>query len=265
MAKSKLEFYSLGMVAQDIAENSFEVEVFPMEITTAKGGDLNAPSTANTSSVSSTGEHSNTVVDRNRNIKATWLALGASNRITPPNVSKGETVMIYNYAGTDKYYWVTMDNEMDLRQNEKATFFFSNKKGVVTDGLLEKSYYFTVDCINKFIRLFTNKNDGEYTTWDVSINTEKGVMSIKDGKGNFIELDSSKDKLTITTLKDVEVNTKFTVVNSTDKVTVNTKVAEVNASESATLNTKVSTVNASDSATIKTNTCTISSSQCNIN
>lgn len=235
LQQSKFKFFSLGMIAQDIAEDSFEVQVFPMEITTSGGGDLNEPPRNATDSVDAKGENSSVVVDKGKVVTATWVPIGASNRITPPNVCKGETVMLYNHAGTDQYYWTTMDNEMDLRKNEKATFFFSNKPGIASDGLLEKSYYFTIDCINKFIRLFTNKNDGEYTTWEVKIETDKGLLFIEDGKGNRVEIDSQKDKLTITTLKDVEINTKN------------------------------ATVNASDSATIKTNVCTIDSSQCNIN
>ena len=155
----------------------------------------------------------------------------------------------------------SLDNEIDLINNEKATYFFSNKKIIDTSGnLINKGYHFTVDCINKFIRLFTSNNDEEYTTYELKINTKEGVLTITDGKSNFINLFSQEDNLVITTNKRVEVNTVECEVNATETATVNTKLCTINATDKAEVNTKVSIINAEDSAEVNTKNSTVNAS-----
>lgn len=231
---SKFKIYGMGHVAEDIKENSFEVKVFPVEITTGNQGAMDAATSTSVNTETSGGEHRSTVLDKGKTITCKWIPIGATNRITPPNVCKGEMVLIWNYAGTDQYYWSTMDNEMDLRKNEKATWFFSNVKNIGKPDL-KKAYHWTVDTINKFVRLFTANNDGEYTTYDFKIDTKNGIITIMDGKNNMIKLESQSDKLTITTNKNVEINTTDCTVNASS-------VANINAT-SGTVNIKGGTVN----------------------
>lgn len=250
--ESNLKFYSLGLVAEDIIENSNTIKVYPQEIlTNTVDTNIATIKTTTTNSTTSVGKEESIVVDKSSIIVAKWIPIGNNNRITAPMVCKGETVLLYNFAGTDEYYWSSIDNEMDLRKNEKATYFYSNKKEIDTSGnLISKGYYFTIDCINKFIKLFTNKNDGEYTTYEFKINTKDGVVTLTDGKSNFIKLFSQDDKLVITTNKRIEVNTVD---------------CEVNAKETATVNTKNSTINASDVSNVNTNYANIKAkTQCNV-
>ena len=235
--------FGIGHVAEDIQENQFWVKVFPIEVMTGGTGDMDAPTSKSIDAESSSGEFKSIVLDKGRTINCKWIPIGASNRVTPPNVCKGEMVMIYNYAGTDQYYWTTMDNEMDLRKNEKATWFFSNKKGIEAPNL-KKAYHFTVDCINKFVRLFTSSNDGELTTYDFLVNTKKGFIDIKDGKNNFIRLDSEPDTLTITTNKKVNIRAADEI-NIENANTINVKAnTTINVEcPSGIINVKGGTVN----------------------
>ena len=260
--ESGLKPFAIGIVAEDIEENSTIIKVYPQEIlTNTVDIDISTIKTTTTNSTSSSGNEESIVVDKSSVIIAKWLPKGNDNRITAPMVCKGETVQLYNFAGTDEYYWTTLDNEMDLRKNEKATYFFSNKKIIDTSGnLINKGYHFTVDCINKFIRLFTSNNDEEFTTYDLKINTKEGVLTITDGKSNFIKLFSQEDKLVITTNKRVEVNTVECEVNATETATVNTKLCTINATDKAEVNTKVSIINAEDSAEVNTKNSTVNAS-----
>lgn len=211
--ESKLKLYAIGYIAKDIEEDSMFVDIFPAESINTHEGELNDQSIVNTTTKDIEGNVLTIAVDKSRLITAKWLPLNQSNRVTPPNVCKGETVIIYNYAGTDDYYWNTMYAEPDLRKREKATYYFSNK-GSIEDGWEDKAYTFTIDTINKYIKLHTADNDGELTTYDLTINTEEGIITLIDGKDNSVELNSDSDILTINTNMGLNINTMNIVTTS---------------------------------------------------
>lgn len=292
-----LNFPFLGMVVNDKEEHSWEIEVYPMEVMPDYTGDLDAPSDVKTQTVDAFGNNLDVQVKKDRKIKCKWLPLfDTANRVTPPSVRAGETVVVVNFASLDKYFWVNgMYADADLRKLENRIIHLSNKqKG--GDATLEQGYYTAMDTYNKFIKLHTSNNDGEYTTYDLEFRTKDGVVKLWDGKNNYIELDSQNDRLTVNTNNEVivnatnfvqvntidtennssnsvtinadntfTVNTKVATINADDSCTVNTKTATINADDSTTVNTNTATVNADSSATIKTQMCTIDSTMCQIN
>jgi phage baseplate assembly protein gpV len=62
----------------------------------------------------------------------------------------------------------------------------------------ETSYWFEVDTLNKYVKLHTSDNDGELTTYDITLNTKEGSLEIKDGVGNSVLMNSSEGSLTAT-------------------------------------------------------------------
>ena len=209
--------HSLGQVTIDKEEDSLYIDVFPIELHPGKSGELSKPDLIKHENYNIKGELENLVVSKTTTIKAKWLPLGNSNLLEPPMVGKGETVILYRYADTDNYFWVTLYNQQHLRKRDKYTIYLSNKGSVVGgDEDLEKAYYLTFDTINKYIRLHTDDTDGELTTYDIEINTKEGFLTIIDGKKNEITLDSDKDTLTINTNNEMTINTTNTVnVNTT--------------------------------------------------
>ena len=129
--ESKLKLYAIGYIAKDIEEDSMYVDIFPAETLNTYSGELNDQTVVNTTTTDIEGNVMSIAVDKSRLITAKWLPLNQSNRVTPPNVCKGETVIIYNYAGTDDYFWNTMYAEPDLRKREKVTYYFSNKAAFI--------------------------------------------------------------------------------------------------------------------------------------
>jgi len=202
MTESLLKTYSLGYCTRDIKEDSQYCDFFPVERMPGFTGviDESTPEIATTTDID--GKISVIKIDKSVKIMAKWFNNGDSNRLTPPNICKGETIMLYRYSNTDKYYWSTIFNELDLRKLEKATYVFSNKRSIVDKSKIDKVYYFTVDTINKFIKLFTDDSDGELTTYDLEINTKDGIMTMIDGFGNMIQMDSSEDTYNIHFNKD---------------------------------------------------------------
>ena len=212
LRQSLFRTISIGIVAKDIEEDSVYVDVYPIELQLGKDGELTAETLS-----------SNTVTDVNSGveviklsrtdlIKAKWLPDGDTNRLEPPTVCKGEKVRILQYGDSDEYYWNTPYNELDKRKREKRTIVISNKRStnIPVDELLDNSYYATVDSINKIVHIHTSDTDGEFTTYDIAIDTDKGLLEITDGRNNRIILDSPADTLT------TEVNNEL-IDNSTDK------------------------------------------------
>lgn len=218
MSMSKYQFYSLGYVAEDKDTNDSYVNVYPTEITPGLEGELNTINTVKTNVTDSSGNNISVNVNKSNSIRAKWKGDG-TNRITPPDVCKGETVSLWNYAGTDRYYWSKEIPEPDLRKREKVVYFFSNKGNVNDPDFINKGYRFVVDTYNKFIGLFTTKNDGEATNYEVSLDTKSGILSIEDGIGNSLYLRSTKGEWVVTTNNRVRFNTKkFAVSNGSDEI-----------------------------------------------
>lgn len=224
MQDSNFKFYSLGIVAVDKPTTFFEITVMPLEHIVDQQGDINDTSDYK----SNTTNHKNTpykVETKVSNVlKAKWIPLSSSNRLSAPDVIKGETVMIYTYADTNEYYWTTVFNEPEIRRLEKVLYGFSNLSSGARAEAFDRttSYWAEVDTLNKYIKIHTSDNDGEFTTYDIFINTKEGSITIEDGVGNFLKHDSKQDTLTAQYNKEINilaptVNIKSDVLNIENK------------------------------------------------
>ncbi|EPU3829036.1 hypothetical protein ACVWU4_001017 [Campylobacter coli] len=230
MEKSKFYLYTIGEVARDKLLSSYQIEVFPSEILPNTTID---PATVNSNVVNVSdmyGGISSINVDKTRTINCEWLPIGDSNRATPPDVVAGEKVFVYRYADTDMYFWTTTYFEVDLRKHETVTWLYSNKQEKSDISTATKNVYrFVVDTLHKFVEMFTNNNDGEYTTYSVKVNTKDGIITIVDGKQNTFTLESQKDTLTIDLKNELNIIT-------TNKV--NIKTTDINIEASNDINIK---------------------------
>lgn len=211
--------FGLGRVANDIEEDDQYVDIYPIEIHPNKDGDVTSADKITETVSDIDGVFETTQVVGSTLIRAKWLCSGESNRLEPPTVCKGETVRLYRFGNMDAYFWEPMFNELHLRKLEKRSIILSNKRSLLKGarGLFSKTYYVVMDTINKFIRLHTDDSDGEYTTWDIEIDTKAGKLTIIDGKGNEISIDSLVDMLYLHTNKDILLKTK----NLTTEVAIN--------------------------------------------
>ena len=172
---SQLKPYSLGIVVVDKPETSDIIQVFPSEQLPFAEGDLSK--------------------NKRMQISASWIRIGDSNRFTSPDVYKGETVQIYRYANTEEYFWSDIMREPSLRKKERVIYAISNVPGKGDVQSLDKSYYLEMSTKDKRIHLHTADNDGELCTYDIVLDTVKGNLTILDGMGNIITLDSKPGNL----------------------------------------------------------------------
>lgn len=206
--KSGLHIFSVGIVVKDKIPDENVIEVYPTEHIYGKDIQLDSVSSNDYEVESVDGKTSFIKIDESNIIRPVWLRLD-SNRVTSPDVVCGETVMIYRFGNTDNYYWVDIKTETTLRKTEDVTYVFSNTDNFKEELNVDNTYWINISTKNKQIKLHTSDNQGEVTTYDFTINTKDGIVSLVDGRGNYIELRSAEDTLNV----NVNNNANITVTN----------------------------------------------------
>lgn len=238
---SKLQFYSIGVVAANKKLSSDRIEVTPMEVTPMISGEV----TDNTEQYQSSGkspdgENFNVDIKTTASIEARWLPYTDTNRITPPDVRRGEMVAIYQFSDADEYWWMTLKQDKALRRLETVIYSFSNQREENKEVDSNSSYWFEVSTHGKYIHLHTSKNDKEPFVYDIQVNTKVGCITIKDDDGNYIFLDSKEREIKLRNKDDsfIDINKKKIHINALDQVLITTKDFEVKASSSIKMTTK---------------------------
>jgi len=252
---SNFIFYSVGFVAKDKDWDTDIVEVFPVEKIPEEGPDLQEETDLTDSApIVKKGTLKDEVKDelivlkKSATIRAKWLSLGQYNRLTPPDVRKGEQVLIYRYGNSDLFFWTTTFNDLSLRKEEIVRFVFSDKPQLDPEETLEDTYYFEINTKDKILKFHTTDKWKEYTTYDVMLDTKNGKLILNDGKGNSITLDSTLDMLNIYTNLVCTITTGATVTVTSPTVNVlgggvvNVAAPTINAN-GETINIKGKTVN----------------------
>lgn len=185
---SLFRVYALGHAAEDREKNSRLLKVFLSEINSTADGEMGF-SGANTeaSGKDVNGKQVDTSMRSENSIDCEWLQMGA-NRATPPDIVKGETVLIYRYGDDNKYYWKETGINQKFRKLETVTYTF----GANPDGAGEdpNNYYIVeVSADRKLITIQTTKANGEPYAITTQINTGDGNFHMKDDIGNQFEID----------------------------------------------------------------------------
>jgi len=192
---SNFHMETIGVVVADKEWNSKEIEVYPIELIPEEGPDI-ATTDENVIAVETDKGKEKIKLKKTKTIRATWLPLGDYNRITAPDIRRGERVFLWRMSNSDNWYWTPTSVQHNIRRQEIVTFAFSDKEHIVKDEPLEDMYYITINTRDKFLKLHTTDKYGEYCTYDILLNTKDGYLELLDGKGNYIKLDSTKDELT---------------------------------------------------------------------
>lgn len=231
MQASLFNIYSIGYAAENKALGSKELQVFPVEVLPYVDGEiLYEPIEVEENGVDYFGEKYSVKVKTSLSINCHWLQWGG-NRQTPPDIRRGEKVIMYRYADTDKYYWLSMGLDEHLRRLETVVYAWSNiREGNIEALTPENSYYVEVSTHNKSVTLATNKSDGEPYAFTVQINTKEGGVVITDDADNFIQLESSERKWHIHNRDNSEfiLDKGKGYFNTPDSIEMNTRNYRVN-------------------------------------
>lgn len=121
-------------------------------------------------------------------IEADWLQSG-SNRLTPPDVRRGERVEILQVADADKFYWRSLGMDDNLRKLETVIFAISATRDE-SDTLLgpHNTYWIEFSTHSKRLAFSSCKADGEPYQYEMFIDMAEGLFQLNDDIGNFITL-----------------------------------------------------------------------------
>lgn len=195
---SKLKFYSLGIVAENKLLSSKEVEVTPIEEMPMLDGELAPVATDyNAKAKDSLGSSYEDTVELTTTIKAKWLPIGAANRISAPDVRRGEMVMLYKFGDTDKYFWTTLNEDLKLRKLETVIYAFSATNNEAAEMNGNTFYFIEISTHKRLITLHTSKDNGEPYGYDIQLDTGNGKLVITDDVGNYVLLDSAQTQIVL--------------------------------------------------------------------
>lgn len=191
---------SIGIVAENKSMVNMDgswnhvVDVTPIESMNMLDGEIKSnPEMVENKGVDRNGQQFGSAVAVDQTVKATWLPLG-TNRVTSPDVRRGERVYLWQAADDDKYYWTISGLDDDKRRLETAVFAFNGSPSA--GGLdLNNCYYFEVSTHNKTITLETSTANGESHRYLLQINAAESVITIQDDAGNYFQLDTDEHKL----------------------------------------------------------------------
>lgn len=215
--ESKLKLFSLGIVVKDKEPDSWDIEAFPIEVLPNTSGELVEPEEIQVETKDANDSNINITIKKSSTVTAQWLSFGSYNRASAPDVCRGETVILFRFAGEDRFFWINMYSEIDLRKRESVMHFYSNKEKVVesADDLKKKGYYTLMDTRNKKIMLHTDDSDGEASQFDILIDTKEGIITLADAEENGIIFNGPDKTYTLNMKDSVLINGEKVIKHTT--------------------------------------------------
>ena len=226
MEVSKLKFYSVGIVAANKPLNSKDIEVTPVEDMPMLNGEITDTATQYTAEGKGRdGDAFTEEITTTTSIKATWLPISNSNRITAPDVRRGETVVIYRFGDSNKYFWNTLINDAKLRRLETVIYAFSDNPTEGADDTADSTYYFEVSTHNGYVHLHTAKSNNEPFAYDIQVNTKDGSITVMDDVGNFFLIDSTNTKMVLRNADNtfISLNKRNMALNAEENIDITCK------------------------------------------
>ena len=200
MINGQLIDMGIGTVAADKNDGSRFIWVFPnAQLPYHEGAITHDVVDINKKGLDHEGNQYSATIQRSGSIKAEWLKSG--NRLTSPNIRKGESVKLFAAADTDTYYWEELGRTGTLRRAEKITYAFNADSEELTKDKPvtgDNHYSLTIDGQSGTVTFNTTRANGEKASYTIQINGKDGQLSISDHNPipNIIQIDSTTDTIT---------------------------------------------------------------------
>lgn len=194
--KSSLYLFSVGYVTKNKEYNSRLIQALPVESASATDGEVtHNPIQDILKGVDAQGNAFEVKATATRDLECEWYPF-EDNRVTPPDVRRGELVEIYRLGNSPKYFWRSMNMRNGLRTLEHVVTAYGATPKPGGSGLdMESCYTMVISPLNGYINLQTSKANKEPYTYTLQINTKDGIIGIQDDVGNYFELNSKESRL----------------------------------------------------------------------
>lgn len=192
MFESKYRVVSVGIAAENKALDSHILPVVPIEMFPLIDGEvMESLDEVDVSGLDQKDIEYTVKIKTTSTLTCEWMPHG-SNRVTSPDVRRGERLLIWQYADSDKYYWTPTGMDDDLRRLETVIHAWSATPEIdAVLNLTENMYSLEVSTHGKHITLHTTQADGEPFEYTFQLNTAAGLFFLTDQDGNSIQLDSA--------------------------------------------------------------------------
>lgn len=196
MQMSQLRPYSIGVAAENKPLDTRFLNVAPIEMLSALDGEINFdPQDQVVRGKDSRGNQYEIKTTLDNSVTAEWYP-GASNRVTPPDIRRGELIELFRLGDTDKFYWRCMGLRDNLRRLETVIWAFNGTPKESDAGIsYETSYFFEVSTHKKLITMSTSQANGEPFRYTFQFNTKDGHVLLTDDVGNHVLLDSANTNI----------------------------------------------------------------------
>lgn len=174
-----------------------------------------------------------------QSVPAVWRP-SEDNRITPPDVRRGEELIIWKYGDTDQLFWQPRNIDRHRRKLETVTHAYSGTTNEDDDTVTADNHYITEVSTHKgHVIISTSSANGEECKWNFQIRGRDGVFLIGNDNNDEFLID--------------KVNGTIRVINSFDSVVeLVKKDARTRCAGNATLDADGNVlVRAGKSATVK--------------
>lgn len=211
MHMSQLIPYSIGIAAENKPLDTRFLNVAPIELLSALDGEIKYdPQTSTVKGQDSLGNQYEIKTTLDNSLTAEWLP-GMSNRVTPPDIRRGEFIELFRLADSDKFYWRCMGIRDDLRRLETAIYAFNGTPVETDEGIdYNTCYFFEVSTHKKLVTMSTSQANGEPFRYTFQFNTDEGHVLLTDDVGNHVLLDSANTNIHMENIEGtmVELNKK---------------------------------------------------------
>lgn len=189
----------VGIAVEDKPLDSREIKVYIRELIPYSGGKLE--DTTRTETYSIKNDQDATIsgnVDTTNCIIADYFGV-ETNRAFPPDIVKGEQVLVFRYSDEDRYYWVCAGRDDNLRRGELHRIQISDDMHIVKELTEHNTYFLEMDTkVAKRIRIETSKSDGEDFEYRIIIDAKNDFVQITDDIGNRMEIFSKPKRVKLT-------------------------------------------------------------------
>lgn len=239
---SKFRIFSMGLVVVDKPLRTYTIEVVPHEYNPFHSGE--ATDNVDTYEAKDKGEDGADAVDlalkTTASLKAEWIPYGNTNRITPPDVRRGDEVLIFQFSDSDCYFWILWRRNGLIPRRETITIELSNEAKENIMLTEENTYIFHMSTHEKLIHVQTSTSDGEPHAWFIQLNTKDSTFSVRDDDGQQFNI-STKERLVELLNKDgckVQLTKRNINIIAPDNVNITAKRVNVNGSDAINLQTR---------------------------
>lgn len=219
----------MGIAAADKDENSRDIWVYCPELLPFVTGELKAREfETEVSTTDGKSDYSGNIKIANC-IKCTYRST-ESNRLMPPDIRKGEQVLVTCYSDTNTFYWDTAGVDTATRRTE--TYRIGVGGTLENNTVLgdDNSYYGEFDTRrHQHIKLSTSKANGETYRYMLLLSPELSKVLITDDINNSIYIDSEQHHVTLTNTDGSLLNLEAEniVMSCKGNITIDAKEGEI--------------------------------------